>query len=133
MTGGGEAQPLPEHSSTAPIVGSLEVARKPCSHVRAVYKANVLSRKHRGDKGRGETEGVYLPSSLHMKKEWVLFALCARAPRAPCMRGSIFVEPLLRRRIFFSPQRREGERGNNKNASALSAGAYTTTWLVLVI
>jgi hypothetical protein len=26
----------------------------------------------------------------------------------------------------------EGERGNSKNVSALSAGAYTTTWLVMV-
>ncbi len=26
----------------------------------------------------------------------------------------------------------EGERGNSENVSALSAGAYTTTWLMMV-
>ncbi len=30
------------------------------------------------------------------------------------------------------PQRREGEMGNSENVSALSARAYTTTWLVMV-
>jgi hypothetical protein len=29
-------------------------------------------------------------------------------------------------------KRKEEERGNSENVSALSAGAYTTTWLVMV-
>jgi hypothetical protein len=32
----------------------------------------------------------------------------------------------------ITTERRKGERGNSENVSALSAGAYTTTWLVMV-
>jgi len=31
------------------------------------------------------------------------------------------------------PQRREGERRDSENVCALSAGAYTTTWLMMVM
>ncbi len=31
------------------------------------------------------------------------------------------------------PKRMDGERGNSENVSALSAGAYTTTWLMMMV
>jgi hypothetical protein len=34
------------------------------------------------------------------------------------------------KRDYIQPQSREGERRDSENFSALSAGAYTTTWLV---
>ncbi len=33
---------------------------------------------------------------------------------------------------WFSTERMEGERENIENVSALSAGVYTTTWLMMV-
>jgi hypothetical protein len=36
------------------------------------------------------------------------------------------------RQTILQPWRREGERGNSENVSDLSAGAYNTTWLVMV-
>ncbi len=34
--------------------------------------------------------------------------------------------------LLMISERMEGERGNSENFSALSAGAYTTTFLVMV-
>jgi hypothetical protein len=34
--------------------------------------------------------------------------------------------------LFLNPKKMDGERGNSENVSALSAGAYTTIWLVMV-
>jgi hypothetical protein len=34
--------------------------------------------------------------------------------------------------LLKPPHRREEERENSENVSALSAGVYTTTWLVMV-
>ncbi len=38
--------------------------------------------------------------------------------------------------VFISrsdPKRKEAERGNSENVFALSAGAHTTTWLMMVV
>jgi hypothetical protein len=34
--------------------------------------------------------------------------------------------------LGFQAQKREGERVNSENVSALSDGAYTTSWLLMV-
>jgi hypothetical protein len=49
-----------------------------------------------------------------------------------CVRMYGFLYFLFNFIVLLGPKRRKGERGNSENVSALSAAAYTTTWLVMV-